>query len=76
MKLAIYFNRNGIGCREVVEKMCRAQSLYSSHSYRVLDLNNGAMGYVQTSDQLSSIPHFQQSSQGNLLAISGVPLDM
>jgi hypothetical protein len=76
LKLAIYFNRNGIGCREVVEKMCRAQSLYSSHSYRVLDLNNGAIGYVQTSDQLSSIPHFHQSPQGSILAISGVPLDM
>ena len=76
MKLAIYFNGNGIGCREVVEKMCRAQSLYSSHSYQVLDLNNGAMGYIRTSDQFSSIPHFHQSPQGNILAISGVPLDM
>lgn len=76
MKLAIYFNRNGIGCREVVEKMCRAQSLQPSHSYQVLDLNNGAMGYIRTSDQFSSIPHFHRSAQGNILAISGVPLDM
>ena len=76
MKLAVYFNRNGIGCREVVEKMCRAQSLHSSHSYEVLDVNNGAIGYVRTSDQFSSIPHFHQSPEGNILAISGVPLDM
>jgi hypothetical protein len=76
LKLAAYFNRCGIGCREVVEKMCRSQRLCSSHSYRVFDLNNGAMGYIQTSDQLSSIPHFHQSPQGNILAISGVPLDM
>jgi hypothetical protein len=42
----------------------------------VLDINNGAMGYIRTSDQFSSIPHFHQSPQGNILAISGVPLDM
>jgi hypothetical protein len=76
LKLAIYFNRDGIGCREVVEKMCQAQSLCSSHSYEVLDINNGAMGYVRTSDQFSSIPHFHQGPQGNILAVSGVPLDM
>lgn len=76
MKLAVYFNRNGIGCHEVVEKMCRAQSLCSNHSYRIVDLTNGAMGYIQTSDVLSSIPHFHQSPQGNILAVSGVPLDM
>ncbi len=56
--------------------MCRAQSLHPSHSYQVLDLNNGAIGYIRTSDQFSSIPHFLQSPQGNILAISGVPLDM
>lgn len=76
MKLAVYFNRDGTGCREVVEKMCRAQSLYSSHSYQVFDLKKGAMGYVRTSDQFSSIPHFHQSPEGNILALSGVPLDM
>jgi hypothetical protein len=76
VKLAIYFNRDGLGCRKVVEKMCRAQSLHPSHSYQMLDLKNGALGYIRTSDQFSSIPHFLQSSQGNILAISGVPLDM
>jgi hypothetical protein len=37
---------------------------------------NGALGYIRTSDQLSSVPHFHQSPQGNIVAISGVPLDM
>lgn len=76
MKLAVYLTNNGKGAGEIVEKMCRAQRLKENHSYQIINLEYGAIGYVKTSDQFSAVPHVLQSSNGNLLAISGVPHDM
>lgn len=76
MKIAACFNQDGAGCLEIVQKMLQALALRDFHQPRAFPVKNGAVGYVATSDQFSSIPLFRQSPSGNLLMVSGVPIDL
>lgn len=74
MKLALCFDNHRTDHHEVVERMCRAQSLHPGHTYRIMELPGGAIGCVTTSDRFSAVPHLLTSQGGNLLVVSGVPL--
>ena len=76
MKLAACFKQDKIGCLEVVERMLRAQCLRDSHEPHAFATKDGAIGYVATSERFSSVPLFRQSPGGNLLMISGVPINL
>jgi len=51
MKLALCFDNHRTDHHEVVERMCRAQSLHPGHTYRIMELPGGAIGCVTTSDR-------------------------
>jgi hypothetical protein len=55
--------------------MLQAQTLRSDHIPHVFDLGIGAVGYLTTSDRFSAVPLARCTPEGNLLFLSGVPID-
>ncbi len=77
MKLAFYFQQNGSGVDRIARKMADAQSLAAHQAVSVFVLaEHMALGCVETQASASKIPFFYQAANGNILAISGVPIDM
>lgn len=76
MKLAACFNQDGTGTMQIVQKMLQAQTLRDFHGSRAFAVKNGAVGYVATADRFSRVPLFRQSPSGNLLMVSGIPIDL
>jgi len=75
MKIAAVFGSVGPNSpKEYVERMCKAQLACDWHTYSVFEVPGGAIGVVRTSEKFGKIPMFLQSSKGNILAISGVPI--
>ena len=77
MKLAACFS-TGLKdrCAEVVEKMACAQRLWGHQEQQVFPLSAGALACVTRDNGASAIPRVHRSNQGNLLLISGTPLDL
>ena len=76
MKLAACFTQDWTKSLEVVQKMLRAQCLRDFHEPHSFALKGGAIGYVATCERYSSVPLFRQSPNGNLLMMSGVPINL
>jgi hypothetical protein len=75
VKLAISFDNRRNDHHSIVEKMCRAQCLHESHSWRIFDLPHGAVGCITTSDRFAAVPLLYTAASGNILAVSGLPLE-
>lgn len=76
MKIAACFAEESVDCHDSVKKMVQAQRLYPDQHDKSFAVSGGALGYVSTGDRFSSISLERQSLEGNLLMISGVPIDM
>ena len=76
MKVAACFSTGSTDCLVAVKKMTKAMQLSTEQNKEVFPVNNGAIGYVMSSDQFSAIPLIRKSEKGNILMISGVPIDL
>lgn len=75
MKIAAVFGNVGSDSpKAYVERMCKAQLACDWHTHSVFEVPGGAIGIVRTSEKFGKIPMFLQSSKGNILAVSGVPI--
>jgi glutamine amidotransferase-like protein/asparagine synthase len=76
MKVAVCFTPDRLKNLATVERMAQAQSLYESQTYQLFEVRHGALAHITASERFSAVPLFRQGPQGNLLIISGVPIDM
>ena len=79
MKLAFYFQQNSPHAKnhECARKMAEAQVLAGHQKISMLALGpHMALGCVHTEPSAGRIPFLYQATNGNVLAISGVPIDM
>jgi len=76
VKIAGCFSRDAGFCRDAAEKMARAQQLFEGQQSECYSLSGGCLGCVTSSERFSNIPLLRRSESGNLLMISGVPLDL
>lgn len=75
MKIAAVFGQVGSDTpKSYLERMCKAQLACDWHEYSVFEVPGGAIGIVRTSEKFGKIPMFIKGKNGNLLAISGVPI--
>lgn len=75
MKIAAVLGKVGPDTpKSYVERMCKAQLACDWHEYSVFEVPGGAIGIVRTSEKFGKIPMFLKGKNGNLLAISGVPI--
>jgi hypothetical protein len=56
--------------------MAQAQVLYESQAYQIFEVRHGAMAHITTSECFSAVPLLRHDPQGNVLMISGVPIDL
>ena len=76
MKIALCFAHDGVDCEEVVAHMTRVMQVSAQNECRIMRVPGGAIGCVTTSDQGSSVRMIRSSEAGNLLALTGVPIDL
>ena len=76
MKIAACFSAKSTDCQAVVEKMTRAMQLSEGQKCGSFTVPGGAIGYVTSSERFSSIPLLREAENGNVLMISGVPIDL
>jgi hypothetical protein len=76
MKVAVCFTLDRSKCLAAVERMAQAQILSESQTYQLFDVGHGALAHITASERFSAVPLLRQGPQGNLLMISGVPIDM
>jgi hypothetical protein len=76
MKVAVCFMPGGPPCLGTVERMAQSQTLYEPQNYQLFEVPHGAMAYIAGPERFSAVPLFHRGSQGNLLMISGVPVDI
>ncbi|MCI0546700.1 MAG: hypothetical protein L0027_05400 [Candidatus Rokubacteria bacterium] len=76
MKLALRFSPGGLSRAATARAMLEAQALEPGPPPTVIELPGGAMGYLPTSDRCSRIPLARRSREGNILVVSGVPVDL
>jgi hypothetical protein len=62
--------------RTALPRMLAAQRLRSAHSPHVVDIASGALGWLTTFDRATTIPMVRTGANGNLLLVSGVPVDL
>jgi hypothetical protein len=75
MKIAVCFAKDFNG-KDVVEKMALSQKLCPEQSYGSFIVPGGALGYITTGERFSSIPLIREGANGNLLLVTGVPIDL
>ena len=56
--------------------MLAAQRLRSAQSPHAVDVDSGALGWLTTFDRATAIPMMRTGANGNLLLVSGVPVDL
>ena len=56
--------------------MLDAQRLRTAQSPHVVDIDSGALGWLTTFDRATAIPLTRKGDNGNLLLLSGVPVDL
>ena len=76
MKIAACFSTNSIDCQAAVEKMTGAMQLSEGQKCGSFTVPGGSIGYVTSSERFSSIPLLREAENGNVLMISGVPIDL
>jgi hypothetical protein len=76
LKIAVCFTRDRSKCLATVKRMAQAQTLYESQTYQILQVRHGAIAHITAAERFSAVQLFRQDPQGNLLMISGVPIDM
>lgn len=76
MKLAAVFGKVGSDSPMFyVERMCKAQLACDWHKYNVFEVPGGAIGIVRTSEKFGKIPMLLKGENGNILVMSGVPIN-
>lgn len=77
MKIAFYFQQNNTDAQATARNMAQAQCLAGHQQVFAIALGpHSALGCVHTATSASKIPFLYQAANGNVLAISGVPIDM
>ncbi len=56
--------------------MLAAQRFRSAHTPHVVEIGAGALGWLPTFDQATNVPMARTGANGNLLLVSGVPVDV
>lgn len=75
MKLALSFAPGRTSCAPDVHRMLVSQALHASAEPEILAVDGGALGYLPTSERFSRIPVVRRAPNGNVLLVSGVPVD-
>jgi hypothetical protein len=76
MKIAVCFSTNSIDCHTAVEKMTRSMRHSEDQKCGCFSVPGGSIGYVTSSERFSLIPLLRKAENGNVLMISGVPIDL
>ena len=76
MKAAVCFGPTVPDHADTVRKMAQAQCLSEFHDCKTFPLRSGAIGCVVTCDRFSSVPLLRHDPGGNLLMVTGVPIDI
>jgi hypothetical protein len=62
--------------RTAVQRMLAAQRLRPAQSPHVVGIASGALGWLTTFDRATAIPMVRTAANGNVLLVSGVPVDL
>jgi len=76
MKIAACLASDEGLARTAVQRMLAAQRLRPAHSPHVVDIASGALGWLTTFDRATTIPMARTGTNGNVLLVSGVPVDL
>jgi hypothetical protein len=76
MKIAACLASDEGVARASVRRMLDAQRLRTAQSPHVVDIDSGALGWLTTFDRATAIPLTRKGDNGNLLLVSGVPVDL
>lgn len=76
MKIAACFTADEGLARTTVQRMLAAQRLRSAQSPHVVGIASGALGWLTTFDRATAIPMVRTAANGNVLLVSGVPVDL
>ncbi len=76
MKLALCFAGAGVDAAAAARRMAEAQRLFDTHQVETFPVDGGALACVRATERFSAVPLLRRSEGGNLLLVSGVPLDL
>ncbi|MCI0546701.1 MAG: hypothetical protein L0027_05405 [Candidatus Rokubacteria bacterium] len=76
MKLALRFSPGVPPGGASIRAMLSAQALEPGPPAEVIELAGGALGYLPTSDRLGRVRLVRRGRAGNVLVVSGVPVDL
>ncbi len=76
MKIAACFSTSSVDCWSAVEKMTGSMRLSEDQETGVFTVPGGAIGYVAGTERFSMIPLQKKALSGNVLLVSGVPIDL
>jgi hypothetical protein len=76
MKIAAYLGPDRALARAAVDRMLAAQRLRERQTPHVVEIPLGALGWLTTFDHATKIALARQADNGNLLLVSGVPVDL
>ena len=76
MKIAACLSADEGLARTAVQRMLAAQRLRSAQSPHVVGIASGALGWLTTFDRATAIPMVRTAANGNVLLVSGVPVDL
>lgn len=76
VKLALCFAPEAQGSELAVRRMLDAQTLRHDDTPAIVSVAGGAIGVLQGPEKRSTIALQRRSQSGNLLAVSGVPVDL
>ncbi|MBW2184957.1 MAG: hypothetical protein JRG71_00725 [Deltaproteobacteria bacterium] len=76
MKVAVCFASKPFASITASTSMAKSMCLHPTHETAVFPIEGGAFSSVKTSERFSSVSMLRKSDTGNLLLVSGVPLDL
>ena len=76
MKIAACLSADAGTARTAVQRMLAAQRLRPTHAPHVVDIAPGALGWLTTFEQATAVPLVRRGANGNVLLVSGVPVDL
>lgn len=76
MKIAACFSPSAVDCQSAVEKMVGSMRLAEGQVTGCFKVPGGAIGHVIGTERYSSISLLRKAPNGNILMVSGVPIDL
>ena len=76
MKVAVCFTLQLASAMEASTSMAKSMCLHPSHAIAAFPVAGGAFSLVKTSERFSAVSMQRKSDSGNVLIVSGVPLDL